>query len=69
MGPYERRAFPLTLRSDGGNQRKIVGHAAVSRREYNRAYYLSHRDELIERQRKYNADHTRTALEFLGRAA
>src|SRR3990167_9362807 len=28
-GPYERRAFPLTLRSNGGTPRKIVGHAAV----------------------------------------
>src|SRR3990167_10472099 len=27
-GPYERRAFPLTLRSDGAT-RRLVGHAAI----------------------------------------
>ena len=29
MGPYERRAFPLTIRADGDAPRHIVGHAAV----------------------------------------
>ena len=29
MGTYERRAFPLTIRSDGAAPSHIVGHAAV----------------------------------------